>query len=88
MNVDSSSWIGTAADDPSRRGTGHGAGVHADDGTAGAFSARQIGRHLPGVDSQRAFQRRAPATAGAHQQTRQPVSARPAGGSGAECGAA
>src|ERR1700722_13831045 len=38
--------------------------------------------------TQVAFQRRAPATAGAHQQTRQPVSARPAGGSGAECGAA
>ena len=47
---------------------------------------KQVASYL--VDSQRAFQRRAPATAGAHQQTTQPVSARHAGGSGAECGAA
>ena len=79
---------GTAADDASRRGTGHGTGVHADDGTGGAFSARQTGGQLPGADSQRAFQRRTQATARAHQQTRQSVSARPARGSGAECGAA
>src|ERR1700681_533327 len=75
------------ADDASGRGTGHGAGVRADDGTCGAFPAGQTGRQLPGTDSQRAFQRRAPAAAGAHQQTGQSVSARVAGGSGAECGA-
>ena len=79
---------GTAIDDASGRGTGHGAGVHADDGTGGAFPAGQTGGQLPGADSQRAFQRRTPATARAHQQTRQSVSARVAGGSGAECGAA
>ena len=78
---------GTAIDDASRRGTGHGAGVHADDGTRGAFPARQTGGQLPGTDSQRVFQRRTQATARAHQQTRQSVSARVAGGSGAECGA-
>jgi transposase len=78
----------TAIDDASRRGTDHGAGVHVDDGTRGAFPAGQTGGQLPGADSQRAFQRRAPAAPRAHQQTGQSISARVAGGSGAKCGAA
>src|SRR6202048_3294439 len=40
------------------------------------------------TDSHRAFQRRTQSAAGTHQQTGQSVSARVAGGSGAECGAA
>ena len=57
-------------------------------GLAEHFSARQTGRQLPGVDSQRHSSGGHQQRPGAHQQTRQPVSARPAGGSGAECGAA
>jgi len=59
---------GTAIDDPSGRGTGHGAGLHAEDGTRGAFPTGQTNRQLPGADSQRVFQRRAQTAAGAHQR--------------------
>src|SRR5260370_19386427 len=77
-----------AIDDPSGCGADHGAGLRADRGASAAISPWKAGGQLLRVDSLRAFQWRAPTAVGAHQQAGQYFSARVAGGSSAERGAA